>query len=160
MGFGGVAEPDPDAGNVDGAAVDVVALVEAGSLTARRSVAWPRDGPSGATPSRRTVTLEVTCALLDPSKGAQYALGDLDTALDYFGQTLPLARAVGDRPGEVSILVRMAVLNLDRGDLGAAVEQLENVVDVDTHIQHPDLPVHQAMLAKARADLSAAHCKP
>ncbi len=63
--------------------------------------------------------------------------------------------AVGDRAGEAVTRYNMAMVFRDVGRLREAVVQLERVVQLDEHVQSPNLERHNAMLAQVRAALAA-----
>ncbi|MEG3917858.1 CHAT domain-containing protein [Microcoleus sp. T3_A4] len=57
-------------------------------------------------------------------------LGKLEKAEEYFNQALPLFRTVGDRPGEALTLYNRAILKGDRGNLIAALTDLETSIKI------------------------------
>ncbi|MEG3926535.1 CHAT domain-containing protein [Microcoleus sp. D3_18a_C4] len=57
-------------------------------------------------------------------------LGKLEKAEEYFNQALPLFRTVGDRPGEALTLYNRAILKGDRGNLIAALTDIETSIKI------------------------------
>ena len=57
-------------------------------------------------------------------------LGKQQKAEEYFNQALPLFRAVGDRPGEALTLYNMANIKGDRGNLIAALTDIETSIKI------------------------------
>ncbi len=72
-------------------------------------------------------------------------LGKLQKAEEYFNQALPLFRAVGDRPGEALTLYNRAILKGDRGNLIAALTDIETslkiIENLRTKITNPELRI-------------------
>ena len=66
-------------------------------------------------------------------------LGEPQRALEYYGQSLPILRRVGNRAGEAVTRYNMAMLYRAQGELGRAVAELEQVVELDRQVSHPDL---------------------
>ena len=85
---------------------------------------------------------------------AAQAVGDLGQALDYYNQALPIQRQVGDRAGEAVTRYNIAMIQRDLGNLAEAVAQLEQTVELDRQIQHPDLAADTQMLHQIRQELS------
>ncbi|MEG4584099.1 CHAT domain-containing protein [Microcoleus sp. MOSTC5] len=70
-------------------------------------------------------------ALTLNNTGITYSeLGQQQKAEEYFNQALPLFRAVGDRPGEALTLYHMAILKGDRGNLIAALTDIETSIKI------------------------------
>ncbi|MEG4207137.1 CHAT domain-containing protein [Microcoleus sp. Pol7_A1] len=70
-------------------------------------------------------------ALTLNNTGTTYSkLGQQQKAEEYFNQALPLFRAVGDRPGEALTLYHMAILKGDRGNLIAALTDIETSIKI------------------------------
>ncbi len=57
-------------------------------------------------------------------------LGKLEKAEEYFNQALPLFRTVGDRPGEALTLYNRAIFKGDRGNLIAALTDIETSIKI------------------------------
>ena len=88
--------------------------------------------------------------------GGVYAeTGQPERALEYYGKALPLLEEVGDRAGESVTRYNMAMIYRDQGKLQSAVEELRQVVELDTLVQHPDLESDKAMLAQLEEELGA-----
>jgi tetratricopeptide (TPR) repeat protein len=83
-----------------------------------------------------------------------HAWGEMDKALQYYQQALPLQRAVGDRSGEAVTCFNMAMVYRNLGQLEKAVAFLERCVELDEQIRHPDLESDRAMLQRVRAELA------
>ncbi len=66
-----------------------------------------------------------------------------EKALNFYRQALPLYRSVGDRSGEATALNNVAFVERDRGNLQAAIQNVEKAVaiieDLRTKISHEDL---------------------
>ena len=77
-----------------------------------------------------------------------------ERALEYFGQALPIRREVGDRAREAVTRYNMAMIYRAQGDLGRAVAELEQVVELDRQVGHPDLQSDTEMLRRVRQELS------
>jgi len=71
-----------------------------------------------------------------------------------------MRREVGDRVGEAVTRYNMAMLYRDNGDLVTAVAQLEQVVELDRQVEHPDLAADTAMLAQVRQELAVSRGRP
>ncbi|MEG4806085.1 CHAT domain-containing protein [Microcoleus sp. F8-D3] len=70
-------------------------------------------------------------ALTLNNTGTTYSeLGKQQKAEEYFNQALPLFRAVGDRPGEALTLYNRAILKGDRGNLIAALTDIETSIKI------------------------------
>ncbi|MEG4855838.1 CHAT domain-containing protein [Microcoleus sp. K1-B1] len=70
-------------------------------------------------------------ALTLNNTGTTYSeLGKQQEAEEYFNQALPLFRAVGDRPGEALTLYNMANIKGDRGNLIAALTDIETSIKI------------------------------
>ncbi|MEG4219529.1 CHAT domain-containing protein [Microcoleus sp. Pol12A6] len=70
-------------------------------------------------------------ALTLNNTGTTYSeLGKQQKAEEYFNQALPLFRAVGDRPGEALTLYNMANIKGDRGNLIAALTDIETSIKI------------------------------
>jgi len=88
--------------------------------------------------------------------GAVYlGLGELQRALEYYGQALPIQREVGDRAGEAVTRSNIAMIYRARGDLGRAVTELEQVVELDRQIGRPNLQSDTEMLHRVRQELAS-----
>jgi CHAT domain-containing protein/Flp pilus assembly protein TadD len=57
-------------------------------------------------------------------------LGEKQKAFDYYNQSLPLSRAVGDKEGEAVTLYYFAYLERGRGNLNAALTQIEAAINI------------------------------
>ena len=79
-------------------------------------------------------------------------LGELQRALEYYGQSLPIRREVGDRAGEAATRYNVAMIHRAQGDLGRAVTELEQVVELDRQVSHPDLQSDTEMLHCVRQE--------
>ena len=87
--------------------------------------------------------------------GAVYnGLGEWQRALEYFGPALPIRREVGDRAGEAVTRYNVAMIYRARGELGRAVAELEQVVELDRQVGHPDLQSDTEMLLRVRQELA------
>ncbi|MEG4440975.1 CHAT domain-containing protein [Microcoleus sp. AT9_B5] len=70
-------------------------------------------------------------ALTLNNTGTTYSeLGNQQKAEEYFNQALPLFRAVGDRPGQALTLYNMAKIKGDRGNLIAALTDIETSIKI------------------------------
>ncbi|MEG5036341.1 tetratricopeptide repeat protein [Microcoleus sp. AT3-D2] len=70
-------------------------------------------------------------ALTLNNTGTTYSeLGKQQKAEEYFNQALPLFRAVGDRPGEALTLYNIANIKGDRGNLIAALTDIETSIKI------------------------------
>ncbi|SDT07549.1 hypothetical protein SAMN04489716_2435 [Actinoplanes derwentensis] len=58
--------------------------------------------------------------------------------------------------GEAATRYNMAMRYRDSGDLAATVAQLEQVVELDRQVEHPDLADDTAMLEQVRRELAQA----
>ncbi|HAZ44298.1 MAG TPA: hypothetical protein DDW76_09975 [Cyanobacteria bacterium UBA11369] len=58
------------------------------------------------------------------------ALGEKQKALEFYNQSLPLSRAVGNRAGEARTLYNFALLERNRGNLNAALTQIESAINI------------------------------
>lgn len=67
-----------------------------------------------------------------------------------------MLREVGDRVVEAVTRYKMAMVHRAGGDLVAAVAQLEQVVELDRQVEHPDLADNTAMLEQVRRELAQA----
>jgi tetratricopeptide (TPR) repeat protein len=85
---------------------------------------------------------------------AKDATGDRATALEYYGQALPIRREVGDRAGEAVTRYNVAMIHRAQGDLGRAVAKLEQVVELDRQVSHPDRQSDSEMLHRLRQELA------
>jgi hypothetical protein len=63
-------------------------------------------------------------------------------------------RAVGDRAGEAVTRYNMAMIHRAQGELGRAVAELEQVVELDRQVGHPDLQSDTEMLHRVRQELA------
>ena len=84
---------------------------------------------------------------------AAQSLGEPDQALGYFTQALAILRQVGDRAGEAVTRYNIAMIQRARGNLVEAVAELEQVVELDRQVQHPDLESDTRMLQQIREEL-------
>ena len=84
-----------------------------------------------------------------------HGLGQLHRALEYFGQALPIRREVGDRAGEAVTRYNVAMIHHARGELDRAVAELEQVVELDRQVGHPDLQSDTEMLHRVRQELAS-----
>ncbi|HEY9613446.1 CHAT domain-containing protein, partial [Allocoleopsis sp.] len=57
-------------------------------------------------------------------------LGEKQKALEYFNQSLPIFRVVGDKRGEAATLYNFAYLELNRGNLSAALTRIEAAINI------------------------------
>jgi len=57
-------------------------------------------------------------------------LGEKQKALEFYKQSLPLRRTVGDKAGEALTLYNIASLERDRGNLNEALTQIEAVINI------------------------------
>jgi tetratricopeptide (TPR) repeat protein len=81
--------------------------------------------------------------------GAVYrGLGEVQQALEFYGQALPIRKEVRDRAGEVTGH-NMAMIHRDRGELERAVAEL------DRQVGHPNLPSDTEMLHRVRQELAS-----
>jgi len=81
-------------------------------------------------------------------------LGEPQRALEYFGLALPIRREVGDRAGEAVTRYNVAMIHRAQGDLGRAVAKLEQVVELDRQVSHPDRQSDSEMLHRLRQELA------
>ena len=82
-------------------------------------------------------------------------LGEPQRALEYYGQALPILREVGDRAGEAVTRYNVAMIHRAQGELGRAVAELEQVVELDRQVGHPDLQSDTEMLHRVRQELAS-----
>jgi len=82
------------------------------------------------------------------------ALGEPQRALEYYGQSLPITREVGDRAGEAVTRYNVAMIHRAQGELGRAVAELEQVVELDRQVGLPDLLSDTEMLHRVRQELA------
>jgi len=61
----------------------------------------------------------------------------------------------GNRAVEAVTRYNLAMIHHARGDLGRAVAELEQVVELDRQVSHPDLRSRVEMLDRARQELAA-----
>ena len=92
--------------------------------------------------------------------GACTAAGRAQRALEYYGQALPIRREVGDRAGEAVTRYNVAMIHRAQGDLGRAVAELEQVVELDRQVSHPDLQSDTEMLHRVRQELAERGPRP
>ena len=78
-------------------------------------------------------------------------LKDLDRALAFHEQALHIVLEAGHRAGEVVSRFNIAMIHRKRGDLDRAIHELEQVVELDRQIGHPDLEADIAVLERVRA---------
>jgi tetratricopeptide (TPR) repeat protein len=83
-----------------------------------------------------------------------HGLGEPQRALEYYREALPITRAVGDRAGEAVTRYNMAMIHRAQGELGRAVAELEQVVELDRQVGHPDLQSDTEMLHRVRQELA------
>jgi short-subunit dehydrogenase len=62
-------------------------------------------------------------------------------------------REVGDRAGEAVTRYNLAMIHRDQGDLGRAIAELEQVVELDRQVSHPDLQADTEMLQQVHQEL-------
>lgn len=82
-------------------------------------------------------------------------LGERQRALEYYGQALPIRQEVGDRAGEAVTRYNMAMNHRALGELDRAVAELEQVVELDRQVSHPDLESDTEMLHRVRQELAS-----
>jgi tetratricopeptide (TPR) repeat protein len=82
-------------------------------------------------------------------------LGERQRALEYFGQALLIRREVGDRAGEAVTRYNVAMIHRAQGELGRAVAELEQVVELDRQVGHPDLQSATETLRRVRQELAS-----
>jgi tetratricopeptide (TPR) repeat protein len=82
-------------------------------------------------------------------------LGEPQRALEYYGQALPIRREVGDRAGEAVTRYNVAMIHRAEGEPARAVAELEQVVELDRQVGHPDLQSDTEMLHRARQELAS-----
>ncbi|HEX8889119.1 MAG TPA: tetratricopeptide repeat protein, partial [Pyrinomonadaceae bacterium] len=61
---------------------------------------------------------------------SQYALGQLDKAQEYFTESLPMRREVGDRTGEANTLLGLAHIERDQGNLYNARLHVDSALSI------------------------------
>jgi Tetratricopeptide repeat len=76
-------------------------------------------------------------------------------ALEHYGRALPILREVGDRAGEAVTRYNVAMIHRAQGELGRAVAELEQVVELDRQVGHPDLQSDTEMLHRVRQELAS-----
>jgi tetratricopeptide (TPR) repeat protein len=79
-------------------------------------------------------------------------LGERARALEFYQQALPILREVGDRAGEAVTRYNLAMIHRGWGELDRAVTELEQVVELDRQVGHPDLASDTAMLERVRQE--------
>lgn len=67
---------------------------------------------------------------------------------------LPVRREVGDRAGEAVTRYNVAMIYRAQGELGRAVAELEQIVELDRQVGHPDLQSDTEMLHRVRRELA------
>jgi hypothetical protein len=65
---------------------------------------------------------------------------------------LPIRREIGDRGGEAITRYNLAMIYRDRREMDRAVGELEQVVELDRQVSHPDLASDTAMLERVRQE--------
>jgi tetratricopeptide (TPR) repeat protein len=83
------------------------------------------------------------------------SLGELQRALEYYQQALPIRREVGNRAGEAVTRYNMAMIHRARGELGRAVAELEQVVELDRQVSRPGMQADIEMLHRVRQELAS-----
>jgi hypothetical protein len=76
--------------------------------------------------------------------------------LEFYEWALPIRREVGDRAGEAVTRYNVAMIYRGRGELDRAVAELEQVVELDRQVGHPDLASDTAMLEQVRQEQAQA----
>jgi tetratricopeptide (TPR) repeat protein len=79
-------------------------------------------------------------------------VGQPQRALGHYQQSLPILREVGDRAGEAVTRYNLAMIYRGHGELALAVTELEQVVELDRQVDHPDLASDTAMLERVRQE--------
>jgi hypothetical protein len=72
------------------------------------------------------------------------------------GLALPIMREVGDRAGEAVTHYNVAMIHREQGELGQAVAELEQVVELESQVRRPDLQSGTEMLYRVRQELASA----
>ena len=62
-----------------------------------------------------------------------------------------------DRAVEAVTRFNVAMIHRAEGELGRAVAELEQVVDLDRQVSHPDLQSDTGMLDRVRRELASSH---
>jgi tetratricopeptide (TPR) repeat protein len=84
-----------------------------------------------------------------------HGLGEPQRALEHYRQALPITREIGDRAGEAVTRYNVAMIHRDQGELGRAVVELEQVVELNRQVGHPDLKSDTEMLRRVRQELAS-----
>ncbi|MBQ0994934.1 tetratricopeptide repeat protein, partial [Micromonospora sp. H61] len=106
-----------------------------------------------ALPIRREIGDRAGEAVTLNNIGGVYAgLGDRQRALVYYEQALPIRREIGDRAGEAASRYNIATIHRAAGNLDQAIGELERDVDLDQHVDHPDLASDTAFLEQVRQE--------
>jgi tetratricopeptide (TPR) repeat protein len=80
-------------------------------------------------------------------------MGQLDQALAYYHQALPLFKETNDHRGESITRYNMGMVFRALGRLREAVEELRRVVALDVQVHSRDLEADRALLAQVQAEL-------
>ena len=102
-----------------------------------------------------TLTLGENALALYQLGWAKTATGNPSAALAAYGQALPILQEVGDRAGQAVTRYNVAMIHRAEGELGRAVAELEEVVELDRQVSHPDLQVDTEMLHRVRQELAS-----
>ena len=70
-------------------------------------------------------------------------------------RALPILRQVGDRAVEAVTRYNVAMIHRDQGELGRAIAELEQVVELDRQARRPDLQSDTEMLHRVRQELAS-----
>jgi hypothetical protein len=81
--------------------------------------------------------------------------GQLEQALVYYQQSLPIRVEVGDRAGERVTRYNLAMIYWDQGKRREAMEELKQVVQLDELVQSPNLESDRAVLAQLQEEIGA-----
>ena len=103
----------------------------------------------------KTLELEHDASTLNHLAQAKEVLGEVDEARRLYLDAFKMYEEVGDRAGESVTRYNMAMIYRDQGKLQSAVEELRQVVELDTLVQGPDLESDKAMLAQLEEELGA-----
>ena len=90
--------------------------------------------------------------MLDNLGGVYLGLGQPQRALEYYQQALTISREVGDRGGEAVTRYNIAMIYRGRGELDRAIAELEQVVELDRQVDHPDLESDTDILDRVRQE--------
>jgi tetratricopeptide (TPR) repeat protein len=105
--------------------------------------------------SERECRLRIAYPASARSGAVYHSLGKQEQALGFFNRALSITEEVGDRYGENITRHNMAMIYDSQGELGKAVTELKQAIELARQIQSPNLEVHMEWLANVQAELAA-----